>query len=76
MQYNVCMYNCVTTFLHQNTKNRIIILIFPIYLTYPLMECVSPLKNEVDNTVPKKPTIDMFIKTMCEKNGANVLSLC
>ena len=43
------------------------------YPTYPLMECVSSLKNEVDDTVPKESTIDMFLKTICEKNGANVL---
>ena len=37
------------------------------YPTYPFMECVSPLKNEVDDTVPKESTIDMFLKTICEK---------
>ena len=57
-------------------KNRIIILIFTMYPTYPMMEFVSSLKNEVDGTVPKEPTIDMFLKTICEKNGANVLTLC
>ena len=46
------------------------------YRTYPLMECVSPLKNEVDDTVPKEPMIDIFLKTVCEKNGANILTLC
>ena len=46
------------------------------YPTYLLMECVSTLKNDVDNKVPKEPTIDMFLKTICEKNGANVLTLC
>ena len=45
------------------------------YPTYPLMEFVSPLKNEVDDTVPKEPTINMFLKTIYEKNGANVLTL-
>ena len=57
-------------------KNRIIILIFPIYPTYPLTECVSPFKNEVDDTVPKEPSIDMFLKTICKKNRANFLTLC
>ena len=37
------------------------------YPTYLFMECVSLLKNEVDDTVPKEPTIDMFLKTICEK---------
>ena len=46
------------------------------YPTYPLMGYVSPLKNEVDDTVPEQPTIDMFLKTICEKNGANSLTLC
>ena len=46
------------------------------YLTYPLMECVSFLKNEVNDTVPKEPTINMFPKTICEKYGANVFTLC
>ena len=46
------------------------------YPTYPLMVFVSPLKNEVDDTVPKLPTIYMFLKTICKKNGANVLTLC
>ena len=46
------------------------------YPTYPLMEYVFSLKNEVDDTVPKEPTIDMFLKTICKKNGANVLTLC
>ena len=40
------------------------------------MECVSSLKNEVDDTVSKEPTIDMFLKTICKKNGAHVLTLC
>ena len=72
---------CVCRIVLQNVyiniqKNRIIILIFPMYPSYLLMEFVSPLKNEVDDTVPKEPTIDMFLKTICEKNGANVLTLC
>ena len=46
------------------------------YPTYPLVEFFSSLKNEVDETVPKEPTIDMFLKTICEKYGANVLTLC
>ena len=62
--------------LYQNTNNRIKILIFPMYPTYPLMECVSPLKNEVEDTVSKESTINMFLKTICEKNGAYVLILC
>ena len=37
------------------------------YPTYPLMECVSPLKNELDDTVPKEPTINIFLKTICKK---------
>ena len=45
-------------------KNRIIMLIFTIYLTYPLLKCVSFLTNEVDDTVPKEPTIDMLLKTI------------
>ena len=62
--------------LHQHTKNRIIVLIFSINPTYPLIKCVSFLKNEVNDTVPKESTIDMFIKTFWEKYGANVLTLC
>ena len=46
------------------------------YSTYPLMECVSSLKNEAVHTVPKEPMIRMFLKTVCKKNGANVLTLC
>ena len=57
-------------------KNRIIILIFPMYPTYPLMEYVSSLKNEVDEKVPKEPMINIFLKTICKKYGANVLTLC
>ena len=37
------------------------------YRTYPLMEDVSSLKNEVVDTVPKEPTINMFLKTIYEK---------
>ena len=37
------------------------------YPTYPLMEYVSYLKNEVDDTLPNEPTIDMFLKTICKK---------
>ena len=40
---------------------------FPMYPTYPFMECVSSLKNEIDDTVPKEPTIDIFFKRICEK---------
>ena len=34
------------------------------YPTYPLMKCVSFLMNEVYGTVPKEPTIDMFLKNL------------
>ena len=51
-------------------------MIFPMYPTYPLIKCVSFLMNEVDDTAPKEPTIDMLLKTICEKYGANVLTLC
>ena len=37
------------------------------YPTYPLMKCVSFLVNEFYDTVPKEPTIDMFLKKICEK---------
>ena len=37
-------------------------MIFPMYLTYPLMKCVSFMMNEFDDTVPKEPTIDMLLK--------------
>ena len=46
------------------------------YPTYPFMGFVSSLKNEADETVLKEPTIDMFLKTICKKYGANVLTLC
>ena len=46
------------------------------YPTYLFMECVYPLKNDVDYTVPKEPKIGMFLKTICQKNGANILTLC
>ena len=46
------------------------------YPTYPLMECVSFLMNEVNDTAPKEPTIDMLTKTIWEKYGENVLTLC
>ena len=46
------------------------------YPTYPLMEYIYSLKNEVYDTVTKEPTIDMFLKTICEKYGTNVLTLC
>ena len=46
------------------------------YPTYLLMECISPLKNDVDDAVPKEPTIYIFLKIIGEKNGANVLTLC
>ena len=42
----------------------------------PLMKCVSFLMNEVDDTVPKEPIFNMFLKTIKEKYGANVLKLC
>ena len=35
-------------------------LIFPMYPNYPLMEYVSSLKNEVDDTVPKR-TNDRYV---------------
>ena len=34
------------------------------------------LENEVDNKVPKEPTIGMFLKTICKKYSANFLTLC
>ena len=43
-------------------KNRILMMIFPMYPTYPWMKCVSFLMNEVNDTVPKEPTIDMLLK--------------
>ena len=46
------------------------------YPIYPLMKCVSFLMNEVDDTVPKEPTIDMFLKKICKKYGANILTQC
>ena len=70
VQINAVQYVYFDFFLQIFTtkyKNRIIILIFPMYPTYPLMEFVSPLKNEVDDTVPKEPTIDMFLKIICKK---------
>ena len=48
----------------QHTKKWVIMMIFPMYLNYPLMKCVSFLMNEVDDTVPKEPTICMFLKTI------------
>ena len=30
------------------------------YPTYPFMVCVSSLKNEVDDTVPKEPRANVF----------------
>ena len=38
------MKNCVNKFQHQNTKNRTVILIFPIYRTYLFICCVIYLK--------------------------------
>ena len=70
------MQNLVTNFLHQHTKNLTIILLFTMYPTYNFMEFVSFLNNEVDDTFTKELTIDMFPKTICEKYGANVLTLC
>ena len=32
--------------------------------------------NEVYDTVPKEPTIDMFLKKSLEKYGANILTPC
>ena len=34
------------------------------------------LKNEVDDTVTKKQTINILLKKVFEKYGANVLTLC
>ena len=39
-------------------------MIFPMYPNYPLMECVSFLMNEVNNTLSKEPKIDMLLKTI------------
>ena len=36
------------------------------YLTYPLMECVSSLENEFDDTVPKKQWSICFSKKSVE----------
>ena len=46
------------------------------YFTYPLMKCVSLLMNEANDTDPKEPTIDMLLKIIREKYGANFLTLC
>ena len=46
------------------------------YPTYLLTKCVSSLVNGVDDTVPKEPKINMFLKTICEIKFANVLTLC
>ena len=37
--------------------------------------CFS-LINNIDDTVPKEPTINMFLQKSAKKNGANVLTLC
>ena len=37
--------------------------------------CFS-LENDVDDTVPKEPTIGYFSKQSAGKNSANVLTLC
>ena len=37
------------------------------YPTYLLMKFVSHLKNDVDDTVIKEPTINMILKTICKK---------
>ena len=76
MQYNVCIYNHVPKYVRQHTKNRIIMMIFPMYPTYLFMKCVSLLMNEVYDTATKEPTIDMLLKKIWEKYGANVLTLC
>ena len=39
-------------------------MIFPMFPTYPLMKCVSFLMNEVDDTAPEEPIIDMLPKTI------------
>ena len=46
------------------------------YPTCPLVDCVYSMKNEVNDTFPKEPTIDVFLKTICEKCGAKFLTLC
>ena len=45
------------------------------YTTYPLMKCVSFLMNEVYDTAPEEPKIDMLLKTIWEKYGTNFLTL-
>ena len=45
------------------------------YPTYPLMKYVSFLMNEVDNTAPKEPTIDMLPKTIWEKYSVKTFAL-
>ena len=32
--------------------------------------------NEVDDTAPEEPTMEMLLKKIREKYGANVLTLC
>ena len=56
------MQNRVTKYLRQHTKNRVILMIFSMYLTYPLIKYVSSLMNEVDGTAPEEPIIDMLLK--------------
>ena len=48
---------------------------FSMYPTYSLMEFFFPLKNEVDDTVPKEPTIDMFLKTICKRKGCKCFDI-
>ena len=55
------MYNRVTTYQYQNTKNQKVILKFTRYSTYLLICLVFHLKN--DDTVPNAATINKFLVT-------------
>ena len=67
------MYNFVTTFQLQNTKNQRVILKLQRYQTYLLMYLVFQLKN--DDTVPNVAKINKFLETTVVQNCVNGLTI-
>ena len=59
---NNCSTMCVCRIVLQNIY--INIQIIEMYPNYRLMKCVSFMMNEVDDTAPKEPTINMLLKTI------------
>ena len=73
----MCVYRIMLKkYLYQQTKNWIIMMIFPMYPTYPLMKFVSFLNERSQWHIDRRTDNSDITKKIWEKNGPNVMTLC